>query len=214
MSTLLLNDAFDIWKVDPKALKKPENITFGEGRKDSITFRYIHTDPEKKFTEAEDIMILSAFNNASKEKGYYTLKLAENQSPQKRIMEKYNFTGLNKAENNNLILFQKSNFNTSPDLYVTKDFWQTTGKLTDINPQMQDYNWGTAELFSWTSFAGVPLQGIVYKPGSFNPNRKYPVLIYFYEKHSDNLYSYFPPAPSRSTVNIRFCEQRLHRFHT
>ncbi len=201
---LLLNDAFDIWKVDPKALKKPENITFGEGRKDSITFRYIHTDPENKFIEAEDIMILSAFNNASKEKGYYTLKLAENQSPQKRIMEKYNFTGLNKAENNNLILFQKSNFNTSPDLYVTKDFWQTTGKLTDINPQMQDYNWGTAELFSWTSFAGVPLQGIVYKPGSFNPNRKYPVLIYFYEKHSDNLYSYFPPAPSRSTVNIPF----------
>ena len=73
---------------------------------------------------------------------------------------------------------------------------------------MKDYNWGTAELFSWTSFTGVPLQGILYKPEDFNPTKKYPVMIYFYEKHSEDLYQWFTPAPSRSTINIPFFVSR------
>jgi len=33
-------------------------------------------------------------------------------------------------------------------------------------------------------------------------------MIYFYEQHSYNLYSYFTPAPSRSTINIPFYVSR------
>ena len=119
-------------------------------------------------------------------------------------MEKFTFSWLNKAKNLDEFVYQKSNFNTSPDLYVTRNFWKSEQKLTGINPQMHDYNWGTAELFSWTSFDGFSLQGIVYKPEGFDSAKKYPVMIYFYEKHSDNLYQYFTPAPSRSTINIPF----------
>ncbi len=123
-------------------------------------------------------------------------------------MDKFNFTGLLKAKDSDLMLFQKSNFRTSPDLHVTSNLWKSSSKLTDINPQMIDYNWGSAELFSWTSFADVPLQGIIYKPEDFDPSKKYPVMIYFYEKHSDNLYSYMTPAPSRSIINIPFFVSR------
>ncbi len=73
---------------------------------------------------------------------------------------------------------------------------------------MRGYNWGTAELYSWTSFTGIPLQGILYKPEDFDPTKKYPVMIYFYEKHSDELYRWFAPAPSRSTINIPFFVSR------
>lgn len=211
---LLVNDAFDIWKIYPTGIKDPENITLGAGRRDSITFRYIRTDPEKRFLEKGDLLLLSAFNNQSKERGYYTLKQSGRNPLQKRVMEGYTFTGLQKAKKTDLIAFQKSNFHTSPNLYVTGDFWKTAAKLTDINPQMKDYNWGTAELFSWTSFADVPLEGILYKPEDFDPAKKYPVMIYFYEQHSDNLYSYFTPAPSRSTVNIPFFVSRGYLVFT
>ena len=33
-------------------------------------------------------------------------------------------------------------------------------------------------------------------------------MIYFYEKHSDELYRYYPPAPSRSIINIPFFVSR------
>lgn len=205
---VLINDAFDIWKVDPTGKKKPENITRHAGRTDSITFRYVNTDTEKQSIKTGELMLLSAFDTAGKKKGYYTLAQKGNNPLRKRTLEKFNFTGLEKAKDADIFVFQKSNFNTSPDLYITRDYWKTAQKLTDINPQMHDYNWGTAELFSWTSFAGIPLQGILYKPEDFDPLRKYPVMIYFYEKHSDELYRWFTPAPSRSTINIPFFVSR------
>lgn len=205
---ILVNDMFDIWKIDPDGVKKAVNITQNSGRNDSITFRYINTDPDKRFIEADDILLLSAFNNVSKESGYYTLKQKGRNPLQKRVMDGYTFSGQMKAKNADIFVYQKSNFNTSPDLYLTSDYWKKSEKLTDINPQMKDYNWGTAEMFSWTSYTGIPLQGILYKPEDFDPGEKYPVIIYFYEKHSDDLYSYFPPAPSRSIINIPFFVSR------
>lgn len=205
---ILINDAFDIWKIDPTGKKKPENITRHAGRTDSITFQYVNIDPEKRFIEADDLLLLSAFNQVSKERGYYTLAQKGRNPLIKRALEKYSFSELEKAKAADIFVFQKSNFNTPPDLYVTRDFWKTSQKFTDISPQMRDYNWGTAELFSWTSFAGIPLQGILYKPEDFDPAKKYPVMIYFYEKHSDDLYRWFTPAPSRSTINIPFFVSR------
>ena len=205
---ILINDMFDIWKIYPNGTKKNVNLTLGKGRADSITFRYINTDREKRYIEPDDQLLLSAFNNISKENGYYTLRQSGRNPLQERVMDKFNFTGLLKAKESDLMLFQKSNFTTSPDLHITSNFWKSYSKLTDINPQMNDYNWGTAELFSWTSFADVPLQGIIYKPEDFDPTKKYPVMIYFYEKHSDNIYSYLTPAPSRSIINIPFFVSR------
>ncbi|SCD19043.1 peptidase, S9A/B/C family, catalytic domain-containing protein [Proteiniphilum saccharofermentans] len=205
---IFVNDAFDIWKIDPKGKKKPENITRHAGRNDSITFRYINTDPEKRFIEPGDLLLLSAFDRVTKQSGYYTLAQKGSNPLKKRVMDRFTFSSVTKAKDKDVYAFQKSNFHTSPDLHVTENLWQSTGKLTDINPQMRDYNWGTAELFSWTSFTGVPHQGILYKPENFDPTKQYPVMIYFYEQHSDNLYNYFTPAPSRSTINIPFFVSR------
>src|SRR5699024_9579686 len=124
------------------------------------------------------------------------------------VLDKFTFSSVTKAKENDVVVFEKSNFNTSPDLYVTRNWWKSSDKLTDINPQMKDYKWGTPELFSWTSFDGEALQGIVYKPVNFDETKKYPVMIYFYDRHSDNLYRYMPPAPSASIINIPFFSSR------
>lgn len=205
---VLMYDAFDIWKLDPSGKQKPVNITNNAGRTDSITFRYINTDPDKRFVENKDVLLLSAFDNISKEAGFYTLRLQGRNPLLKRELDKYGYSSVKKAKNADLLVFQKSNFNTSPDLYITQDLWQSAKKLTDINPQMKEYNWGTTELIRWTAFDGKQSQGILYKPENFDPSKKYPVMIYFYEKHSDELYRYFAPAPSRSVINIPFFVSR------
>jgi dipeptidyl aminopeptidase/acylaminoacyl peptidase len=211
---VLINDAFDIWKIDPSGKKKAVNMTHFAGRTDSIRFRYVHTDPEKRFIKEDDLLLLSAFDQVRKESGYYTLAQKGRTPLKKRILEKFTFTGLKKAREADMVVYQKSNFHTSPDLYVTKDFWRSSDKITGINPQMNDFNWGRAELFSWTSHAGIPLQGILYKPEDFDPLKKYPVMIYFYEKHSDDLYRWFTPAPSRSVINIPFFVSRGYLVFT
>jgi dipeptidyl aminopeptidase/acylaminoacyl peptidase len=211
---LLLYDAFDIWKIDPKGKANPVNITGGEGRSDSLTFRYVNTDREKRFIEKEEQLLLSAFDNKSKKNGWYTLDQKGRNPLKKRVMEGFTYSSLIRAKEQDLYLFEKSNFHTSPDLYVTADLWKSAEKLTTINPQMKAYNWGTAELISWTSYTGDPLQGILYKPEDFDPAQRYPMMIYFYEKHSDDLYRWFTPAPSRSVINIPFFVSRGYLVFT
>ncbi len=211
---LLLYDAFDIWKIDPRGETDAVSITRGVGRSDSLTFRYVNTDREKRFIGKDELLLLSAFDNKSKEKGYYTLAQKGRNTLKKRVMERFTYSSLIKAKERDLYLFEKSNFNTAPDLYLTGDQWITTEKLTGINPQMEEYNWGTAELFSWTSYNGDALQGILYKPEDFDPAKRYPVMIYFYEQHSDDLYRWFTPAPSRSVINIPFFVSRGYLVFT
>ncbi|MDR0823912.1 MAG: prolyl oligopeptidase family serine peptidase [Prevotella sp.] len=199
---ILVYDRYDIWKLDPAGVKAPLNITKGAGRDKKVTLRYIKTDPDSRFVKPNEKLLLSAFDNTSKERGFYELDNKWVLKP--LVLAKYTYSDPVKAKDKDVYCFTKSNFNTSPDLYVTSNLWKTDTKLSDINPQMKDYNWGTAELVSWTTFDGKPTQGIVYKPEYFDPNKKYPVMIYFYEQHTDNLYQYFPPAPSRSIINIPF----------
>lgn len=48
------------------------------------------------------------------------------------------------------------------------------------------------------------MEGILYKPENFDPGKKYPMLVNFYERTSDLLHYYIAPAPSYSSINITF----------
>lgn len=76
-------------------------------------------------------------------------------------------------------------------------------QLTNLGNQQNDYLWGKAELTSWTSLDGKMLEGVIYKPANFDPNKKYPLIVNFYERNAETLYSYRTPEPHRSTVDYR-----------
>ena len=198
---LLVYDKYDIWRLDPSGKQASENLTKNIGREKKVILRYIKTDIESRFIKPDEKLLLKAFDETSKESGFYELNKSKLIPLE---MDKYTYSTPVKAKEKEVYCFTKGNFNTFPDLYVTHNLWKTQIKLSDINPQMKEYNWGTAELMSWTMFDGKPTQGIVYKPENFDPAKKYPVMVYFYEQHTDNLYQYFPPAPSRSIINIPF----------
>jgi dipeptidyl aminopeptidase/acylaminoacyl peptidase len=81
-------------------------------------------------------------------------------------------------------------------------------RISDVNPQQSEYRWGTAERVQWTSVDGKPLQGILYKPDGFDPDAEYPMMVYFYERNSDNLHRYWTPRAHRSIINFSFYASR------
>ncbi len=202
---ILLYDQYDIWQVDPTGNVAPVNITNGVGRDGKLTFRYIKTDPEAQAIGEKEMLLLSVFDNVSKKGGFYTKDMSKPKAvPVVRVLDGYSFSRPVKAQSSNTFVFTKGNFTTTPNLYATGDWWKTTQQLSDINLQQKDYNWGTAELMNYKTFDGIDAQAILYKPENFDPNKKYPVLMYFYEKHTDDLHRYMQPAPSASTINIPF----------
>jgi len=52
------------------------------------------------------------------------------------------------------------------------------------------------------------MNGLLYKPDNFDPARKYPMLVYFYERNSDTLHSYHRPAAGGSSINYSFYVSR------
>jgi dipeptidyl aminopeptidase/acylaminoacyl peptidase len=80
--------------------------------------------------------------------------------------------------------------------------------LSDANPQQKDYNWGTIELVNWTSLDGKELTGMLAKPENFDPNKKYPMIVNFYERSSNDLHNHRSPSYGRSTINYSFYASR------
>ncbi|MBN2665730.1 MAG: S9 family peptidase [Bacteroidales bacterium] len=199
---ILIYDRFDIWSVNTGKPEEPVNLTNGFGRLNNIRFRYVKTDPDAKFVPAGERMLLSAFDNKSKASGYFSVKPFSKDVPAELILEKAVFSGgVTKAKNSGMIIWRKESVDVSPELFVSDMKFTRPVRLSVTNPQQRNFNWMSAELVEWISFDNQTLSGILYKPENFDPSGKYPLIVYFYERSSDGLFSYFPPAPSASIIN-------------
>jgi dipeptidyl aminopeptidase/acylaminoacyl peptidase len=200
---VFIYDKYDIWEFSPDNKYPAKNSTNGYGRKNKITFRYEQVDPESRFFGKKELVWLNAFNTLTKETGYFRKNIGDSKDPIVVTMQPSRFSKLVKAKNADQYIFDKGNYINSPNVYVSKDL-KIESKLSNTNPQQNSYNWGTAELVKWTTPKGHNSEGILYKPEDFDPNKKYPMIVYFYEKLSDGLYSYQPPAPTPSRLNIPY----------
>jgi dipeptidyl aminopeptidase/acylaminoacyl peptidase len=197
---LFVYDRYDVWRLDPDGERAPACWTHGTGRVQELSYRYINLDPDEHAIDLDKDVLLSVFNNRDKSDGFATLHYQSN------VMQIFTVaadcTTPLKAKNNSAMIFLQSTFKESPNLYYTRNNFRSVEKLSDANPQQKDYLWGSVELMYWFAADGKPLDGLLYKPENFNPAKKYPMVVYFYERNSDLLHRYWQPAPSASTVNI------------
>ncbi|MCZ8215036.1 MAG: S9 family peptidase, partial [Cyclobacteriaceae bacterium] len=200
---LLIYDRYDIWSFDPENKRPAINLT-KVGRDQKIVFRYVQLDPEEKFIKADATLLLTAFNEVTKTRSYYSLNLKTNEL-KKLITGNYRYAGATKALQSDRILFTRESFTEFPDVWVSNLSFQSPRKLSNANPQMKNYKWGSVELVKFTSLDNVPLEGLLYKPENFDPTKKYPMLVYFYEKSSEELYNYFKPQPAWSIIQRTMC---------
>ena len=209
---VLIYDRYDIWKFDPRGEQEPVMITNGFGRENKINLRYTDLESggrsyyggsagEKQYLGPRETIYLSAFNEENKESGLFTARLNRSNDPEKIIMQPCSFRSFTKAEDEDVVIFQKGTVEEYPDLYVSDLSFNDPLKISETNPQQDEYIWGTSELVEWKSFDGQKLQGILYKPENFDPSKKYPMVVYFYERSSNGLYRHITPAPSASTIN-------------
>jgi dipeptidyl aminopeptidase/acylaminoacyl peptidase len=202
---VLIYDRYDIWSLDPYGIENPVNITGSFGRQNNLRFRYVKLDPDEESINRTAVMYLSAFNYDNKESGFYSIMPGKANSPVKLVMDKVSFPGtLAKAKKAEILLWQKGTFTNSPELYFSDVNFGNEKRISTTNPQQKNFNWGSAELVEWMSFDRQKVQGILYKPEDFDPSKKYPMIVYFYERSSDGLYNYMPPAPSASIINRTF----------
>ena len=199
--TVLIKDRYDIWEFDLAGDHRPENMTNGFGRKNNITFDINKLNEDVKTVNRNQSIFLGAFNNANKQSGVYQTIIEKAKNPEQVVMsDTWGAQNMTKALNSNELIYTKESFQNSPDIYVSTNF-KDEKKISSTNPQQKNYTWGKGELVNWKTYSGKDATGVVYKPDNFDPNKKYPVIVYFYEKLSDNLNRYQAPAPTPSRIN-------------
>ena len=204
---VLLYDKYDVWKVDPEGKERSTVIT--KGRSTATTHRYTNViGNDEKFITTVQPLVFRTYNEKNKHTGIAVLKNI-NGGAILSYSDAANISPVIKADENNTLLFTRETYQNSPNLYTaTYGNGFNALKLTATNPQHADYTWGTAELFKWKAYTGKETEGILYKPENFDPKKKYPMIVYFYERNNQTLYNYIAPAPTPSRLNIPFFVSR------
>jgi dipeptidyl aminopeptidase/acylaminoacyl peptidase len=218
-SVVFIYDRYDVWKVNADG--SGAKLFTGNGRKSKLAYRYISTDPEERFVKENQELLFRVVDEVTKSNRFYFTQSTNLNSPLPSA-EPFFYGQPLVSKNKGVFIYTKENYSSPPDLYrayitpvmdmnyldrVLYFKWDVD-KLSSINPQQKDYNWGTAEIFKWKAYTGKMNEGVLYKPENFDPKKKYPMICYFYETHSDALHSYIPPSPTPSRLNISFFVSR------
>ena len=198
-SAIFVYDKYDIWRVSTDG-SEPANIT-EVGRERETVFRILDLAPDEEVIEPASTLLLSAYHDKEKHEALYGLSLGVGVglTPLDET-KKHRVNVVAKAENADKVLFTRERYDEFPDLRVARF---TPGSeprlgpdtvLSDANPQVDDYAWGSAELVSWTSLDGRPLQGVLIKPGNYEEGKRYPVLVYYYRFFTQRLHQFNEPV--------------------
>lgn len=193
---VLLYDQYDIWQVAPDG-SGAKSLTDGLGRREKIEFRYVRLDPEERGIDPSTPLLLRAENDWTKDTGFYRDRI-NGGLPEKLIMAPKSLGNPVKAKDADVIMLTASRFDEYPDIHITDSNFKNLKKVSDAGAQTAAFNWGRAELMRFRNTDGVPLSGILIKPDNFDPKKKYPMMVYIYEKLSDGLHRFVNPSPGTS----------------
>ncbi len=200
---ILIYDRYDIWKMDPSGRKAPQRLT--RGREAKTIYRYLKTDHETRFIDSKLPGLLHAHQEKDKNEAYYQINWNTGKTD---LLISGNFAFSKKplkAKDNNHWVFTAENYQTFPDLlYNQNGNFQESKKISLANIQQYEYNWGSIEPYTWTAPDGQILNGLLVKPENFDPSKKYPLLVNFYERSSDRLHRHRAPYPHRSSINYTY----------
>jgi len=195
---LILNDRYGVWLFDPSGKTQPRRL--GGNKDNKEVYRVIKKNTEP-YISLEEPLHFSVFNKATK------VSSEAQWDWQSKLPEKVDHRGASyryykRSAYSGTQLYRLIKSGTYSELFVaTRHSYK---QLSFTNPQQRRYKWYETELVDYINTDGKELQGVLYKPENFDPKKKYPMIVYFYEQLSDYINSYQEPRPSASTVSRSF----------
>ena len=191
--SVILYDKFDLWKVAPDGSKA---VRLTDGAAGQIRHRYVRLNPDEEWIDEDKPIYLSLFSIWTKKSGFARLRLgAEAATVDEHLVWLDKSTQrLSKAKNADLYAYVIEAYDDSPDIFVASPDLKEAKQVTKTNPFQSSYAWGRAELVEYKSDRGERLQGALFYPAGYEPGKKYPMIVYIYERLSDGLHRYSSPS--------------------
>ncbi len=195
---VFLYDKYDIWEFGVRGTSH-RNLTGLAGSGDAkIQLRYHKLDSKEKGINMSKPMFLRLESLLTRATGFTYWDPSASQLWKKPFVEPLLLNALAKAKYGNKLLFTAQSFYHFPDLFVVGTDFVGPAQVSRANPEKDGFNWGKAELVRYQNADGVMLSGVLIKPENFDDTKKYPMIVYIYEKLSQNVHHFVVPKEGTS----------------
>jgi dipeptidyl aminopeptidase/acylaminoacyl peptidase len=203
----LLQDEYDLWKIQPENKFFPVNVTKAKGSVTKTIYTTIEDSNSRVINDEEDIVIMG-FETETKNVQFCKINLKNGKF--RVISTKTSWfafpyqpipmSAIKRSAFGEGYLVYFETVDKSGNYYFTKNLLDFV-PLSNEFPENQ-YNWITSELITYSDSSGIKYQAAVYKPADFNYENKYPVIFQYYINSSNELNKYIYPSPPSTTLNI------------
>ena len=193
--SILLYDEFDVWDVPVDGAKATRLTT---GAENSVRHRPVRLDPDEEYWDLSKPLFLSLYGEWTKKSGY--ARKDPGKAPVELVFLDKNVGGLRKAKTSETYAYIVQSADDSPDLFVGGPDLKSARQVSETNPFQKDYAWTRSELVNYKNKQGVELQAALNYPANYDPSKKYPMIVFFYEKTSNTHHQYNVPS-ERNTYN-------------
>jgi acetyl esterase/lipase len=222
----IVYDRFDLWQVNVDG-SDPVRLT--RGREDSTVYRCASEggggrgggrgrggagagggsapcslDGEGHTIDTSKPLVLTATGEYNKKSGYSTVTVG--QPAQHLVWLDKQVSGLRKADNADVYLLEEQTYEESPNFFVAGPALADAKQVSHSNAFQDQFAWGKQVLMPYTNKRGDKLQMMLTYPADYQPGRKYPMVVYYYEKLSQGFHQYVVPS-ERSTYNTSVFSQ-------
>jgi dipeptidyl aminopeptidase/acylaminoacyl peptidase len=208
--SLLLYDQFDVWEITPDGSIVKRLTT---GKQNNLVYRIAVQEQAQRsasnysgMTSAsfnlDENLILSVHSTDYTASGYYLWQRAR--GSHSLVFEEKQINYLMSSKKGSAYMYREETFEHSPALIFKSDAQAVPELIYQSNSQQQKYLWSSAQNIAYTNSSGTPLQGVLFYPTGYDPQKKYPLVVHIYQKQSQELHWYVNPSLHNSTgFNVR-----------
>lgn len=199
---LLIYGTYDIWWV---ALDGSRTKRLTNGRKTKTRFRLLKFNkatidfkyaakPHSRTINLEEGLWLQAVAS-DYNTGLY--RWTKETGPQKILFKKAMLDQWVCSDDGNWCTYRQQSYNRSTSVWglINK---KETKKQVQSNRHMKKREWGHSEQITYSDNQNNELKAALFYPSGFQPDKKYPMVVYIYEKMSQNLHRFFLPVRNQS----------------
>jgi dipeptidyl aminopeptidase/acylaminoacyl peptidase len=170
-----------IWKAAPdgetatRLAKIPHHRIFELVARQGVAF-----SPDN----ARALLVLT-YDDELKRSGFYKVNLETGESVKLREKSQWYFTysredNISVSPDGKVLAFFLEDAQHAQELWLASQNFQNERRLTDINPQLDKYQMGSARLVGWQGLDGEQLHGALLLPAGYMEGKSYPLIVCVY----------------------------------
>ena len=197
---VVIKSEYDIWNYSIST-GNLTSITNEEGKTTKTRLSLHLWENDSIYIDYKNVSI-HGFDEKTKGYAFYEINTNQEKYELSKMYSMDNdLVAINRSKNGSKMILRRCSVNEYPDAFFMDSDFKNEKRISNTNPQQNEYNWSTVELVDWVSYDGIPLQGLLYKPENYDEEKSYPLIVYYYELNSDELHNHYAPKPTASVVH-------------